>query len=76
MILRAIKNGVTEERIARSLHVDLYKIRQKRELLDGICPEAVQLLKDKRVTGSGFRELRKVKPMRQIEIAELLRRRT
>lgn len=73
MILRAIKNGVSEERIARSLNVDVSTIRQKRVLLDGICQEAVQLLQDGRATSGAFRELRKVKPMRQIEIAELMR---
>ena len=49
MLLRAIKN---EQRRTdcRALDVDIYKIRQKRDLLDGICPEVVQVLKDKRVT--------------------------
>jgi hypothetical protein len=72
MILRAVRSGVSEERIARSLNVDVASIRQKRELLDGICPEAVQLLRDRRATGNALRELRKVRPMRQIEIAELM----
>ncbi len=72
MILRAIKGGVSEEWIAKSLDVNVAIIRQKRDLLDGICPEAVQLLKDRQATGNACRELRKVKPMRQIEIAELM----
>lgn len=72
MILRAIKNGVSEDRIARTLNVDIQTIRNKRDLLDGICPEAVQLLREKRATAETFRELRKVKPLRQIEIAELM----
>ena len=72
MILRAVKSGVSEERIARSLNVDVASIRQKRELLDGICPEAVSLLRDKRATGPALRELRKLKPLRQIEVAELM----
>lgn len=72
MILAAIKNGVDEVRIARSLHVDVASIRQKRDLLEGICPEAVELLREKRATALAIRELRKVKPMRQIEIAELM----
>jgi hypothetical protein len=54
MIMRAIKNGVSESRIARSLDVDVGTIRQKRELLEGICPEAVQLLKDRRATRQSF----------------------
>lgn len=73
MILRAIRNGVSEERIARSLNVNVQSIRQKRDLLDGICPEAVTLLREKRATAEALRELRKAKPMRQIEIAELMR---
>lgn len=73
MILTAIKNGVSEEEIARTLDVDVYKIRQKRDLLEGICPEAVALLKEKRATANALRHFRKVKPMRQIEMAELMR---
>lgn len=72
MIRRAIRNGVSEDRIARSLDVDVSTIRQKRDMLDGICPEAVELLKDRRTSAQTFRELRRVKPMRQIEIAELM----
>ncbi len=72
MILRAIRNGVDEERIARTLSVDVSSIRQKRDLLEGICPEAVALLRDKDVTTGALREFRKVKPMRQIEMAELI----
>jgi len=72
MILRAVKNGVSEERIARSLDVDVASIRQKRDLLDGLCPEAVLLLRDRKATGNALRELRKVQPLRQVEIAELM----
>jgi len=49
MILTAIEKGVSEERIARALHVNASGIRQKKNLLDGICPEAVELFKDKHV---------------------------
>jgi hypothetical protein len=72
MIMRAIKNGVSETRIARCLDVDVSTIRHKRDMLDGICDEAVLLLKDRSATSQAFRVLRKVKPMRQIEIAELM----
>jgi hypothetical protein len=67
-----IRQGVSEERIAKTLAVDIAAIRRKRDLLDGICPEAVQLLKEKRACAGAFREMRKVKPMRQIEMAELM----
>ncbi|MGC4004084.1 MAG: plasmid partitioning protein RepB C-terminal domain-containing protein [Pirellulales bacterium] len=72
MILKAIKDGLDEERIAKTLNVDVASIRQKRDLLEGVCSEAVHLLRDKPVTANGLREFRKVKSMRQIEIAELL----
>ena len=72
MIMEAIRQGVSEERIAKALSLDIASIRRKRDLLEGICPEAVQLLKDKRASTGAFREMRKVKPMRQIEMAELM----
>ena len=72
MILKAISNGVTEERIAVGLCVDVKTIKQRRSLLEGICPEAVELLKDKRVSSRIFYFLRKMKPLRQIDAAELM----
>jgi len=72
MIMRAIDNGVAEDRIAKALNVDVARIRKQRTMLEGICSEAVELLRDKPVTPNGLRSLRKVKPIRQIEIAELV----
>ena len=72
MIRRAIKNGISEERIAKTLNVDVSHIKQKRDLLEGICAEAVKLLREKRAVAGSLREFRKVKPMRQIEMAELM----
>lgn len=72
MILKAIERGVSEERIAKSLNVDVASIRRKRRLLDGICPEAAELLKDKHVAIPSFSELKKLAPLRQIEAAELM----
>src|SRR6516225_1361441 len=72
MILKAIKSGVSEERIAKALNIDVATIRQKRDLLNGICKEAAELLKTKHIASNVFPVLRKMKPMRQIEVAELL----
>jgi uncharacterized ParB-like nuclease family protein len=72
MIMKAIEQGVSEERIAATLDVDVARIRQKRDLLTGICTEAIALLKDKDAAPGTLREMRKVKPMRQIEMAELM----
>lgn len=72
MIMTAIDKGVPEERLARALNVNISSIRARRRLLEGICPEAADLLRDKHVPINSFQELRKLKPMRQIEAAELM----
>ncbi len=72
MILRAIKNGVSEERIAKTLNVNVETIKAKRDLLTGICPEAVELVRNRRASAGAIRELKRVKSMRQIEMAEVM----
>lgn len=72
MILKAIENGVSEQRIAKALNVNVSQIRKKVNLLDGICPEAVELLKNKQIAPGAFKVLKKMKPLRQVEVAELL----
>jgi len=72
MILKAIERGVSEERIAKSLNVDVSSIKRKRRLLDGICSEAADVLKDKHIAIHALAELKKLAPLRQIEAAELM----
>jgi ParB-like chromosome segregation protein Spo0J len=72
MILQAVQKGVSEERIARALNVNIANIRAKRNLLVGICAEAADLLRDKHVPLKVFQELRKLKPMRQIAAADMM----
>lgn len=72
MILNAVKKGVSEERLARALNVDIASIRRKRNLLVGICPEVADLLRDKHVPIHVFTELRRLKPMRQLVAAEMM----
>ena len=72
MIVRAIERGVSEERLARALNVDVKVIRQRRNLLAGISPEVAELLKDKPVGHHAFQKLRKMRPLRQLEVAELM----
>ena len=72
MILKAIERGVPEERIARSLNIEIGTLRMRKSLLSGICAEAIDLLKDKDVAISTFAILRKMAPIRQIEAAELM----
>lgn len=72
MIVRALKRGVSEEKLARALNVDVRAIKRRRILLDGICPEVVDLLKDRNLSTATIEVLRKMKPMRQIEAVELM----
>ncbi len=72
MILKAIERGVSEEKIAAALDLNPRSIHRKVKLLDGICPEAVAILKDKACTAAVFTTLRKMIPLRQIEAAELM----
>jgi hypothetical protein len=72
MILKAIERGVPQERIAKALDINISTIRQKRSLLEGICPETASLLKDKHCPLNTFHSLKKMKPMRQVEVAELM----
>jgi ParB-like chromosome segregation protein Spo0J len=72
MIMRALERGVSEQRIARALNLDVPRIRQKRRLLNGICSEVVELLKDKHLASGAIAQLKKMRPARQIEAAELM----
>ena len=72
MIKRAISRGVSAEKLASSLNVDLTQIMRKVKLLDGICPEATKLLKDQVFPTKLSDILRKMKPTRQIECVELM----
>jgi ParB-like chromosome segregation protein Spo0J len=72
MILRAVQRGVAEEKIAQALNVDVANIVRKRTLLEGICTEAAELLKDKMVAAATFPILKRMKAFRQIEAATLM----
>lgn len=72
MIVRAIERGVSEEKLARALNVDVKVIRQRRTLLAGISPDVAELLKDKPAGHHTFQKLRRMKPLRQLEVAELM----
>lgn len=72
MIRRAVERGVTPERIASDLKVDVSHIEKKLNLLDGICAEAAGLLKDQRFSPNIGAIIRRMKPTRQIECVELM----
>ncbi|SCK61126.1 Chromosome segregation protein Spo0J, contains ParB-like nuclease domain [Variovorax sp. HW608] len=72
MLRRAVERGVTPERLAKALNVDTSLIHKKVSLLDGICPEAVEMLKDQHFAANLGSVLRKLKPTRQVECVELM----
>jgi hypothetical protein len=72
MIAKAIERNVPKEKIAKALDINVRSLVRKANLIDGICEEAVGLLKDKICPMAVFDVLRKMSPIRQIEAAELL----
>ena len=72
MIRRAVERGVSPEKLAKALDVDISHINKKLNLLDGICPEAVELLRDHQFSPNLVAVLRKLKTTRQIECVELM----
>jgi ParB-like chromosome segregation protein Spo0J len=72
MIRRAIERGVSADRVAKALNVDVSHVNKKAKLLDGICAEAQELLKDRVFSVELSRFLRQMKPTRQVECVELM----
>jgi len=72
MIRAALAKGASEKRIAEVLRMDVRSIRVRASLLDGVAPEAVSLLKNRQAAPKVFAVLKKMKPYRQIEAAEMM----
>ena len=72
MIRRAVERGVPKERLAKALSIDISEIMRKVNLLDGICSEAADLLRDRQFSADISRVIRKMKPIRQVECVELM----
>jgi len=72
MLMEAIKSGVAEERIAATLNVDVTAIRRRVQMLEGICPEVVEMLRDRKLSLDLFPVLRKMKAIGQIATVELM----
>jgi ParB-like chromosome segregation protein Spo0J len=72
MIKRAIARGVPDAAIAEALGLDVKTIVRRTRLVNGICPEAVEILKDASTPMAVFDLLRRMSAMRQVEAAELM----
>jgi ParB-like chromosome segregation protein Spo0J len=72
MLRRAIEKGVSPERLAKALNVNIQHLKRKMGLLNGICPAAAELLKDRQFSAELAGILRKLKPARQTECVEMM----
>jgi len=72
MIVRDMERGVSAERLASTLNLTPKTILHRFRLLNGICDEVIELLADTPAPAKVFDILRQMKPLRQIEAAELM----
>lgn len=72
MIVRAMERGVSAERLGKALGLSPQTIKHRFRLLNGICEDAVAMLADTNCPAKVFDILRQMKPLRQIEAAELM----
>jgi len=72
MIRRALDRGIPSAKLAKGLCIDVSLLQKKGSLLDGICEEVVEILKDRNFSTEVSPALRRMKPMRQVECAELM----
>lgn len=72
MIRRAVDRGIPPAKLAKGLSIDVSLLQKKSTLLDGICDEVVAILKDVNFSPEVPVALRRMKPTRQIECAELM----
>ncbi len=72
MMMKAIERGVPKEAIAAAFHIDVKTLHTKAQMLNGICSEAINRLKDKHVPIQTFYTLKRMVPLRQIDVADLM----
>jgi hypothetical protein len=72
MIVKAVNNGVSPERLAKVLNMPLRVVQASMNLLNGIHEDAAELLKDKPICPKALRLFKRVNGMRQIEMAETM----
>ena len=72
MIVRAMDRGVPAEHIADALELEVCTIKRRFRMLDGICPEVIEMLKDTTCPMAVFEILRQMASIRQVEATELM----
>jgi hypothetical protein len=72
MIKKAIEQGAPAEKISRALGIKVDEVKRRATLLEGLCREAIELLKDQTFASRVAVLLRRMKETRQIECVELM----
>ncbi len=72
MIARAMDRGVSSADIAAALNLQVESVLRRFRLLEGISPEAAEMLKDTPCSMKVFDILRQMTSVRQIEAADLM----
>ncbi len=72
MMLRAMDRGVPKEQIADVFGIGAQTVRRRSRMLDGICADAVEILKETPCPAGTLDVLRCMVPMRQVEAADLM----
>ncbi len=72
MIVRAMERGVSATEIAEALNLEVQSVLRRFRLLEGISPEAAEMLKDTPCSMKVFDILRQMSAVRQIEAADLM----
>lgn len=72
MISRALDRGISTAKLAKGLSIDVSLLQKKGNLLAGICDEVIEILKDRQFSTELTVVLRRMKPTRQVECAELM----
>ncbi|HDH0709074.1 TPA: ParB N-terminal domain-containing protein [Klebsiella aerogenes] len=72
MLRIAVEAGVPVEMLSAALGITPSILSARFRLLDGICEEVVVLLADKHVPRALFEVLKKMKPVRQLEVINIM----
>ena len=72
MFQKAIKKGVSIESLSEALDISVESIKNKLQILKNICPEVISLLANQHIPKITFYSLKKMKPIRQIECANIM----
>ena len=72
MIVKAIERGVPPIRIAEALGIDIRTLESKRDRLEGINPDVVEMLSTKCIPNKTFECLKRMKDMRQLEVVNCM----